>query len=244
MRDRVDENGQYSPLKGATVISTPQDSDAEFWREIHTQLIKKSPTIGRYYAPLPYSSYHMTCCALNTEEELSPNEDWNTFMDNKTTIYSQLHNALSTLPILSNVKFISLSERNLIVLYVSLPQKRNDAIKEFAQQYDCEAGIPMCFHITLAYQYKEFTEEDHLKILEEVELLRNIFEQKKTLTFSPPKLCYFNDMSRFTPWDGKTNPFITPPLSLSSLPTRLYNFYNHVKENLPSLPICQGPRLR
>ena len=241
MGNRIDENGQYSPLAGTTVISTIQDSDNGFWRLIHNQL-KKSPTICRYYAPLPYTSYHMTCFALDTIEDISPNEDWITFINQKTTFYSQLHNALSTSQILPNIKFGYLSDRNLIVLQVELSSKEMDAITKFATQYGCEEGIPMCFHITLAYQYNDFAEEDYREILKELEPLQNIFKQKKTILFSPPKLCYFNDMTHFTPWDGKTNPFVTPPLSLSFLSSRLYRFYNSVKENLPSIPNCQKAR--
>ncbi len=219
---RVNEKGQFCPLPGTTVISAIQESDLQFWREVYDQL-KKSPTICQYYALLPPRSYHMTGISLDTIDDLPENEDWIAFIDKKILSYSALYNALSVQPISPQIKFDFLSELNLIVLHVELSSEQKSKIQKLAEQHNCSSGVPISFHITLAYQYnKNLTDEDYDKIDTELTSLRDMFKGKRT-TLSPLKLCYFDDMTRFTPWDGTTNPFI-PFLS-----SYFYRFYNTVK---------------
>jgi hypothetical protein len=32
-----------------------------------------------------------------------------------------------------------------------------------------------------------------------------------TVQLNPPKVCYFHDMTKFTPWNGETDPFTSTP---------------------------------
>ena len=78
-RNRIDEKGQYCPVPGTTVVSAIQEADTEFWRTVYNKL-KSCPTVCRYYAPLPHTSYHMTAIALDTVDDVPESEDWTTFI--------------------------------------------------------------------------------------------------------------------------------------------------------------------
>lgn len=237
-RNRIDEKGQYCPISGTTVVSAIQASDTQFWRMVYNHL-KNCPTICRYYAPLPYTSYHMTAIALDTIDDVSQDENWPAFINEKMPFYSELHKALSAQKIVPNIRFDFLSEFNLIVLAVSLPPEQVEAIQNMAKRHDCKNGIPMNFHITLAYQYDtNLTREDCDKINEELEPLRRLFAQKKRIKLDPPKLCYFNNMTHFTPWDGSTNPFIIPP----SKPSLFSDIYSSVLSGISGFFLGQPPQ--
>ncbi len=234
MRDKIDENGQYLPYPGTTVVAAMQDSDTEFWQAVYNQL-NNSPSILQYYALLPCKSYHMTGFALDTLEDLPSHQDWARFMTDKIPFYTKLHEALSAQKIFPSIVFDLLSEANSLVLAVRLSEKQRLVIQALAESYGCEAGIPLCFHITLAYQYRSLTAEDHPKIIEELRPLRGILNGKKNTTLKQLKLCYFDDMTCFTPWNGSTNPF-------TSVSSHLYRFYKVLMDNLPSALSCHTAR--
>ena len=227
-RNRVNEKGQYCPVPGTTVISMIQESDTHFWKTVYNRL-KDSPTLCQYYTPLPHTSYHMTGFSLDIIDDIPENEDWTAFIDKKIPFYSRLHETLSVSNLRPQIKFGVLNATRIIVLEVCLSPEQKNALEELAKECHCENNMPWLFHITLAYQHnKDLTNEAYDKITAELKSLSRIFEEKNTITLAPLELCYFEDMTRFVPWNGATNPF-TAPLPFSS---NLYGFYNTIKEML------------
>lgn len=240
--DKIDSKGQYCHFPGTTVVSAIQAADQDFWRRVHDRL-KNSPTICKYYSPLPYESYHMTTAALDTKH-MAKDKNWKEFIDERTPFYSELHNDLLADPIFPEVQFGLLSEASGITLEVTLSTEQIAAIQKFAQKHGCEESVPHCFHITLAYQYQSFPAEDHLKIIQELRAVSQMLKQKKKIGLEPPKLCYFQDMTCFTPWDGEKNPFpeASTRRSTTHFSATFYKLYSHFEAALPTLSCCPTPR--
>lgn len=207
MLEKIDDEGNFCPFPGVTVICFTEPSDDNFWREIYNHLMN-SPTICKYFAPLPYDSYHMTTISLETSKEVGE-ENWNNFINEKLEHYKEIQKALAHESPME-VQFDLLSEAGGLTLQVKLSEKQTDKIFEFAKKHNHFEDIPMYFHITLAYQFNSMPTEDYKKILIELKPLENRLKQQKTFKLQRPQLCYFHNMTEFTPWDCEENPFEPP----------------------------------
>ena len=69
------------------------------------------------------------------------------------------------------------------------------------------AGVHnVCFHLTLGYCYKDVPDNLSADIASQ---LQSVVQQigQTPIVFQPPALCYYNDMQKFIPWQGESNPF-------------------------------------
>ncbi len=234
MHTKINDEGQYCPFPGTTVIASIQEADLPFWQTVYN-VLNDSPIIRQYYTPLPPESYHMTFFSLPTIKDIAEPEKWPEFIQENMPSYRVLHNALQlqqqNFP---EIRFRLLSEAGGITLEVKPSREQVKVIRQLAEQHHCKERIPSYFHITLAYQYKSLTAEDHPHIIKALAPLHHAFKQKAQTTLNPPGLYYFNDMTCFKPWAGVTNPFAASP----SLVDNPYSFYDTLVETTPSAPSC------
>ena len=96
------------------------------------------------------------------------------------------------------------------LLIVNLEATQNDKLHEVAKLSNIEEKFPCPYHITFGYRYNALSNEDLMELEIEVNAIFNTVYDKhnrRQLTLEPTKLCFFNDMTSFEPWDADTNPF-------------------------------------
>lgn len=214
--DRIDSDGRFLPFSGVTVISQVGASNQAIWENIYREL-SQDLLITRYYSPLPLSSYHMTINNLYVSNTRSP-LDWSCFISNNLPWFSSLEESLERGAFLPKVYLRKRAYLGGVVMFlVDIEGSQMSKIKSFGKTWGLEAQVPSDLHITLAYQYRTIpaylqsaVEEKVQAILDEARKFQKpafySFE-KMPLTLEEPKLCYFQDMTQFLPWDGKKNPF-------------------------------------
>ena len=201
---KIDQNGEYLPFAGVTVISPVVQENTTFWSELHNTLTSH-PVLVKYFTPLPYESYHMTTNNLCVQ---ASHDDWHAFIDRNLLFFKQLSAELikndEFLPL---VTITGITTEGAIQLSVNFsPPDQEDAIINLAKTYNYTSGIPSQFHITLAYQYKKINHEDKPAFDAAIQAIRDTTRNCQ-ITLNPPGLHTFNDMTHYTPWDGNTNPF-------------------------------------
>lgn len=206
MFDKIDATGSYIEFPGVTIIAptlkTSQEND--FLHRIH-QSLTSSTLLTQYYTPLPDESYHMTTCNLYTKNE--HNLDWFKFITDKLEFFQNIFMQLKTHEFTPEASIEAVQFGRALQLRLSLPENQKKMIQEFAQTFGIEDRIPSFFHITLAYGYKDISDE---KVHQEItaaleEIIAPYINQK--IKLDVPTLCYFESMKAFIPWDGRTYPF-------------------------------------
>ena len=88
----------------------------------------------------------------------------------------------------------------MIQLEFSLDKQTTQKIRDVARRHACEGLISLPPHITLAYQYGALTHTEFSTLEAE---LTSMFQEHfgdTQMTLAPPKVCYFEDMTDFKPW--------------------------------------------
>ncbi|QMT60302.1 DUF1868 domain-containing protein [Legionella sp. PC997] len=214
---KVNEYGEYSLFPGVTVVSSCYPEHQKFCEAIFRAL-NTNPLIIRYFNPLPASSYHMTTMSLETEQQIG--EEWNQFIIKTLPHYKKIKQTLQEKAFYPSIEKMAVHIDQCISLTLSLSTEQEKHIIEIAKDLNIEKTIPRVFHITLAYSRpnktitKEHCEQLHTEITKTLNII--IEETKLPMEIGEPKLCYFNDMTAFVPWDADDNPFkhVTKPLNL------------------------------
>ena len=204
---KIDAQGNYRKFPGVTVIANVGNNNQHFWLAIYN-FLNRSTILRQYYTPLPPPSYHMTTCNLYIQAKRMDN--WPAFITQNKAFFQQLHAKLAAEQFSPKMSIEHLKVFNALQLNVSLPAEQYQVIKKFAAAFGLNDKIPKKLHITLAYQYQDFTNDVVLNaIVAETEKLMDICkENKEKLILNAPELCFFHNMGEFTSWDGITNPFI------------------------------------
>ncbi|MCW8400352.1 DUF1868 domain-containing protein [Legionella sp. PATHC038] len=204
---KVDAHGEYALFPGVTVVSACYPEHKEFCETIHKAL-KNNPLIMQHFSPLPANSYHMTTMSLETEQQVGG--IWEQFITNNLSHYKKIKQALQKTPITPSIEKMEVNIGRTISLAVNLPREHVIQIEEIAKALSIEETIPKIFHITLAYSRSnkisiEISEQLKAEITRE---LNQILEKTiLPIKIAEAKLCYFNDMKAFLPWDAEHNPF-------------------------------------
>ena len=217
---KINSEGQYLTFPGVTVVASIDKIDQSLWRLVYETLIKIEG-LNDYFSPMPYECYHMTTNNLFTKDEIGP-EKWHSFLTSNSSYFQSLHRHLAENSFIPNISIQSVITDGAIQILVTLPQEQQDIIEEIASIHQSESGIPSFFHITLAYQYKDIQAEllEQFNLVLNQELLSIFKAHKQTLSLAPPKLCFFNDMTKFTPWTGEEYPFPDKIVNSSTLFTQ------------------------
>ncbi|MDP1601962.1 MAG: DUF1868 domain-containing protein [Legionella sp.] len=203
---KLDEQGNYTHFPGITVIASVNKTDT-LLRTIYEMLIKDKEFTD-YFSPLPFSSYHMTTINLFTEEQIG-SQKWKSFITGNNPLFQSLHQMINDMEFTPSISIDAVELAGALQLRVTLPEEQLRAISQIASSHNVQMGIPAFFHITLAYQYKrlDVSVMQNIKLRLTEELIRVIGTSKQPLLLNSQQLCYFNDMSKFIPWNGNGFPF-------------------------------------
>jgi hypothetical protein len=206
---KVGREGQYLPYKGVTIVSAIDSGSDPFWYKLNEGL-NQSSLIKRYYSLLPLSSYHMTTTNLFQEQGLpSEEKSMRDFIDFRLSWFKRVSEALEADRFYPQVTVQNSSARSVIVLSLRLENVQASKISDIAGKFGQQSKIPNPLHVTLAYLYKELPLETQIEIEQELKriLRESLSDQSQVFTLKAPKLCFFQDMTAFIPWDGLFNPF-------------------------------------
>lgn len=206
MYTKINQKGQYCLYPGTTIVSMIDSKDLVFWQKIHDSLMR-AKTICKYFSPLPFTSYHMTLVALDTVVDAGE-QRWELYIDTRLPKYQELHNDLIAIyQSLQEVRVRILREDCGITLDVMPSDLTVDENLKLSKKHGIMRGVPQNYHITLAYQFKDISSEDHKLIVDELRNMQTMFKQKGKIQLEPPRVYYFRGMTEFILWDAKENPF-------------------------------------
>jgi hypothetical protein len=206
MASKVDGHGAYTRFPGVTVVASSYNSEenVRFWNELYEEL-RANPLVTNHFALLPPESYHMTTINLLTQQMLPQNE-WDGMIDTKLRWMQQLHHALAANGFSPKVELERVQVSGVIIVYLRLDEEQKEAVRKLAKEFNIEQCVSDPYHVTIGYKYAATTDQ---QIAELYTALGDIFTRrmKHRMFFDVPKLCYFQDMTAFIPWDGQSNPF-------------------------------------
>jgi hypothetical protein len=232
---KINDAGEYTRFPGVTVIAPVESvlgNENDIWQKIFNSL-RQSTLLTEYYSLLPYQSYHMTTCHLYTESGCK--NDWNTFIRENSSLFQQMDlwlkaNQFSPTTIITD----SLAAGALQII-LKLPDEQKTLIEKFAKEFNIEGDVPSYFHITCAYGYKDCDDEEQYNKLQS-EFARIITPYiNQQIQLNAPVLSTFETMCKFTPWDGRANPFA--PTNFVDLAYRFFSriFYPENKNKASAL---------
>lgn len=203
---KIDAEGNYTDFRGVTVVASVGKNNSELWQNIYN-FLNNSAVLKEYFSPLPLESYHMTACTLYNQNSA---DNFITFISEWLEFFQFVHSTFAEKQFTPQISLEHIITKGVIQLEVLLPEDQANAILDSATQLQLQNKVPKVFHMTLAYQYKYLPEEHALAIQEEIDLLKTIcMDYKEAIILDPPQLCSFKSMTKFTPWDGTVNPFVS-----------------------------------
>ncbi len=203
---KLNASGQYTRYPGVTVIAAVLEKDNDLWSDIRECLTSSSAS--EYFAFTPVTSYHMTVFNLFTERGVGKLK-WNSFIKNNLGYFEALSHALSSQEEINfRVTNIIVTNGGTINLLVEPSAEQISDYINIAKAYGAEEGIPV-FHITLGHCFKLMKPAVEAQVKAQLKTeLASIFKyHAEPLKVAAPKLCSFQDMTKFKPWNGKTDPF-------------------------------------
>ena len=201
---KIDSSGRFLPFRGVTVIAQVREENKEMWEHIYKSL-DQNCLIREYFSLLPVQSYHMTTIDLYTEVV---NPIWDKFVSNQLPRLRNLNADLQTHAFQPQVTGGKPMVSSVIMFLLKMNEHQKEKINLVAKKFQSLKKVPQEFHVTLAYSYKKIPHEASQQIKKDVnDIFESIIESNPEILFEEPKLCYFRNMTEFTPWDGKENPF-------------------------------------
>ena len=211
---KINKKGEYTPFPGITIISKISEKDSTFWEDVYNAL-QSDTLITRYYAILPSSSYHMTTTNLYVQGRMKP-EQWKRFIQEHQSRFVELYQRVNKESFLPEVTLVQCKQKGALQLIVSIPDEQKKKIEGVAEEFRVFNKIPPAFHITMAYQYAEIDAAVSEQVQKRIDdIFKSFFNKRSNFTLKAPRLCYFNDMTAFSDWDGEGFPFDCEPSPLS-----------------------------
>jgi hypothetical protein len=208
---KLTPEGEYVPFFGATVVSALNPVHPFSQRTFDG--LKSIGGLEDYYALLPPTSYHKTTMVVKHERDFrGSKEDFLTNLNQSLDFYSFLNESLERVDRVPTISFRATDDPigvNTCISYiVSIDQRMAKEINLVAQRHKLQKRVPKHFHITLAYLYKEISEEERERISLEIRRkLGQLMEEFPEIQLERAQLCFHRDMTAFIPWDGRRNPF-------------------------------------
>lgn len=196
--------GNISRIQVSRLWQT-QSEDQLFWDDVFNK-VNQSELIKQYYSLLPMKSYHMTTMNLFTNDEqrivwdmLFANLDW----------FQKLHEANQLQKFYPHSTITGHHASTVIILLLEVDPDSKEEIFSVAEKFSLQNKVPPVFHVTLAYAFKAAPVHDLKLINTELKSIiqGSIKSHPSPLQFEKAKLTYFDDMTEFLEWDGKTNTF-------------------------------------
>ncbi len=204
---KFNKEGQYTQFRGFTVVASIFKQDSEKWRQFY-DFINEMEDIKQGFILLPPESYHMTLYDLYSEDETS---SWKPFIAEKLEQIKDLHEPIKDANIKPEARVAKVAATKVLVVDLLIKEDSKTAILSLAEKLTLQRHLPKHgFHLTLGYKYKEISAISADTLNKIAEKLNELFEEIK---FDTAKICFFNDMKRFIPWDGENNPWEHGPES-------------------------------
>ena len=203
---KLNSEGQFTLFPGVTVVADVDEKTQPNWTRLY-QKLNDNELIKSFYALLPPGSYHMTTMDLYTQAATTDN--WLDFINNKLFWFQQLHSGLQREAFQPTTTAKGIYVESVICVELELPKDQMHKLHTLAGEFEIVKKTPNIFHVTLGYCYKGYVPPAQRTQIEEAvtTAFNECCEQGSVLTFDQPKLRYFMDMTKFTVWDGQTNPF-------------------------------------
>jgi len=214
-RDKIDDDGNYLPFPGYTVIFKTSPDSSGTWRNIHNELLNKLPSLAKYYSILPFESWHVTAINLFTKTAVEDdNLDWSKYVASQQRFFSQLSDVIKQDLFTPVITYSGLRVDGSVHIMVSLDETSKEKVEALAKYYGYQHNLPRHFHMTLGYQYKHLKnkELDALK-LELAPFIQDCF-RNMSVALEPAQVCYFDDMTAFVPWDENKERILRPKYSI------------------------------
>lgn len=205
---KIDNRGNYCYFPGVTVVC-PISEESNSIGELLYSMMTSEP-ISRFYSALPSDSYHMTTMSIcDWKTYLLSNPGKNTVdfinsIDGMLSMYQKYHSSISSNPFRPVLEFKKIIVSSVIILEGTISTSHADIVQKVATEHSLNSCIPWAFHVTLGYQYKSVTETEQREVYS---IVKSCLETNsmKSIQFDTHELCYYNDMTKFIPWDAKKN---------------------------------------
>jgi hypothetical protein len=238
---KIDSSGRYLPFPGLTAVADVFRGNMDIFQHFHDRLSACS-AITDYTALLPAESYHITAFGITEQRSQTPSE-WTDWLSEHLNSLHDLHLQMEqhTRPYEFRIVKAQGRRLTLIVEIESMEAAAERHVASTTQKY--QVRVPRTHHISLGYPYRKF--ENKIKEKQFTEEFQNIFVdvfssdwQSARFTANQPRLCFYNDMTAFIPWDA------TAPPQFSSLINEMNGITEAASEckmNLPNDKILKGP---
>lgn len=197
---KIDERGNYLPFPGTTVVAAIRDADLPLWRALHAAL-DSLDVVKEHYALLPAESYHMTTSDLFTAREHGLAR-----IEGELPHLREFHQALVENAYEPSIVVEGFSVRpNVCRLNLAFSEEQQAINKDVCERFGFLDRIPPVFHITLGYSFRPTSERIRDTISEAIGATLKCWGKRYVL--DQPRLCYFDDMTKFIPWDARSWPW-------------------------------------
>ena len=205
---KFDGDGNVKRFIGTTVISFVHPNDLIFLNELAAWIRNTKPLFVRHYSILPTESFHVTIknhsvCMNETEslfyERFISHFEQYVAMKERCSAFP-----LSHLEVKASKMDFSRSTCEIFVDFDEPTSRHVEYLRSQLVQLGSREEKGFRYHITLAYMFK-LPEENEVKQLEQekkeiAEKMGQLYEIRNyKIHLGPPKLCYFNDMTKFVP---------------------------------------------
>lgn len=207
---KIDSSGNYLPFPGLTVVADVFSKTPDIFQHFHDRLAACS-AITDYTALLPAESYHITAFSIIEQRSMGSLE-WTSWLCEHLVTLQDLTRELHACTRPYSFRISEASGRRLTLL-VEIDQIEAENEKEVAvkAKRSCGTRIPKVHHISLGYPFKRFENKEKEKLFAQEfhTIFLDVFSsnwQNVIYWADRPKLCFFNDMTCFIPWDAMDLP--------------------------------------
>lgn len=204
---KINNSGEYTPHPGVTIIASARKADMALWTQIRNALT--SSEAAAYFAFTPVESYHMTVCNLFTEHQIGKRK-WKRFITENLSFFTTLNDSFSSHETIDcNVIKLQVIDGGTIRLVLEPTPEQIAMHNNMTKIFGIDQGTPGVYHVTLGHSYRTMGAKEKKAVTKHLakEISEILLTQSEKLSFSSPRLTYFEDMTKFTPWSGTSYPF-------------------------------------
>lgn len=195
------QEGEYSLLIFVSSIEQRLNIKNNLSLLFKFTMCRSGVLLSEYYSFLPSSSYHMTTHNLFIEEGLT-NDEWRRQICKHEKLLHGLALFVNNQIFQPEARLSTCETNGGLQVHLDLPKDQSSIIETIADNFNISQGLPYLWHITLAYQYKQLPPNiSHDAVAATLMRVVHSVLHDDLIVFDPPKLCYFEDMTAFYPWD-------------------------------------------
>ncbi len=194
---KIDQNGNYLPFIGTTIISFVKCQ--KLFKDIHEYISCHHHLFFKYYSLLPVESYHMT--VKNHTVCSGSEKQWYENFVADFAKYEQIKAKCNDYPGEITVNAVGCHFGGTFALKVDVCENNVENLRKEIVKLGSKREDNFKFHITFAYNYRPFKNDD-IELCEECKKISKYVLDlllKEKIVLKKPQLCYFKDMTDFKP---------------------------------------------